>query len=354
MIDSWLKRGFTPSLPDLGPWPLDDAVGFRLAIAQLDKSLKEGRNRKTHQQFDTVRKLRTAYSHLHESSAQSVLGRVNSFRAPGGKVFSNSDSPTQSLFYTRFSYGLLLRMGRQTIHNMALDYKLLLRIMHILENRLEDSSATASEKRWTTLLGTYLITGFALALRGNEVFMIEAGGLLYYIQDGKDDKDESYVVIPLLGRFKNEDGERWHIMLSVSETSSGLKVRTWLERLAKILESENKKEGPALCHKNGLVIKSSEIDSDFHSLLESIQDTRPDLIKPNVNIRETYSVFRSLRRGCATRTGELNVPDNVVNLHNRWRLRENKQHASSLNNMRALYTDVTLTRKARLQFTRNL
>ena len=353
MIESWLSTGFTPVLPKLGPWPIDDNVGFRLAIAQLHKSLKSGRNRQSHQQFDTIRKQRTAYSHLHEVSSDAVLNFVNSFRSQEGRVYSNSNSPTQSLLYTRFNYGLLLRMGRQTIQNMALDYLILKLIMKDLEQTITDPSISENKKRWLIMVGGYLVTGFVLALRSNEVFMVEAGGLVYYINDGKQDI-ESSILIPLLGRFKNEAGERWHFMLSVSETASGFQIRKWLERIVTILNQENKMEGPAFCYKDGSVIKSPDIDNEFHSLLERIQENRPDLIKPNVNIRESYAIFRSLRRGCTTRTAELNIPDHVVDLHNRWRTKENKHYASSLNNMRALYTDLALTRKVRLQFTRDL
>jgi len=353
MLKCWKQLGVTPNLPKLGPWPLNDKVGFRVAIAQLKMSQRPGVNCTTHLQFDTVRKMRTAYSHLHETSSSSVLARVNSFRTQLGKVFNNSSSPTQSLLYVRFNYGLLLRMGRQTVHNVALDYMLLHKILDNLESILSEDNLSVVRRRWITMVGGYLIITFVLALRGNEGFMVEAGGLLSYIDDGRTDMEPN-IAIPLLGSFKNEDGERWHIMLSVSVTKSGFDVRKWAERIVNILRSENKNSGPAFCHAAGKAIKSSELDTEFHNQLEVIQDQRPDLIKPNINIREMYSVFRSLRRGCTSRTGELNVPDNVVNLHNRWRNLEYKGYAHSPTNMRALYTELRLTRQVRLQFTRDL
>lgn len=353
MISCWKQIGVTPDLPQLGPWPLSDKVGFRLALAQLKMSQRKGTNCSTHLQFDTVRKLRTAYSHIHESSSSSVLSLVNSFRTQLGKVFSNSSSPTQSLFYVRFAYGMLLRMGRQTVHNTALDYLLLHKILQNINRSLEEVNLNAKRRRWLIMVGGYLVVSFVLALRGNEGFMVEAGGLISFVDDGKME-EESFVVIPLLGSFKNEEGERWHTMLSVSETKSGFQVRNWVEKIVEILVSESKIAGPAFCHKNGRVIKSGEMDAEFHSQLEIIQDLRPDLIKPNMNVRESFSVFRSLRRGCTSRTGELNIPDNVVNLQNRWRSLEYRGYTHSFSNMRALYTELRLTREVRLQFTRNL
>jgi len=76
------------------------------------------------------------------------------------------------------------------------------------------------------MIGTYLVVSFVLSLRGNEGFMVEAGGLIHHLRHGTEDDEEiPYCVVPLLGRFKNEDGERWHLMMATSITGSGFKVR---------------------------------------------------------------------------------------------------------------------------------
>ena len=73
-----------------------------------------------------------------------------------------------------------------------------------------------------------------MALRGNEIFMVEAYGLYSHLHLGsnssghQDTHDLEHVVIPLLGKFKNEDGSRYHLMLSCNTTKSGLEVRKWV------------------------------------------------------------------------------------------------------------------------------
>ena len=356
LIKSWKEVGVTIDLPALGPWPLNDKVGFRLAIGQLRLSQKPGKNARTHLQYDTIRRLRSSYSHIHEVSSSSVLSMVNSFRAQMGKVFTNSNSPTQSLLYTRFNYGLLLRMGRQTKRNIALDYEVLHIILANLEEDIENNrDFTFHQKRWLAMVGCYLVTVFVLSLRGNEGFMVEAGGLTNHLPHGRDrSEDLPFVVVPLLGRFKNEDGEKWHLMLSVSVTASGFRVRHWIERVCNILVDENKQSGPAFCHPSGIAIKTIEMDDEFHSQLERVQEKRPDLIPVNVEVREDYSVFRSLRRGSTSRVGELGIPDPIVDLHNRWRKVEIGGGQISSSNMRANYTELRLTKKVRLKYTVNL
>ena len=46
-----------PPLEPMTPWPLADGEGMGVAILMLEKSLEPGRNSKTYQQFDSVRKL---------------------------------------------------------------------------------------------------------------------------------------------------------------------------------------------------------------------------------------------------------------------------------------------------------
>ena len=71
------------------------------------------------------------------------------------------------------------------------------------------------------MTGAYLTIGFVCALHGNEGFMLEAEGLQLMINFGKNEEniDLAHVVIPLLGIFKNGDGEKWHIMVAVNTTS---------------------------------------------------------------------------------------------------------------------------------------
>ena len=356
MIHSWKEIGLTIDLPELGPWPLDDKVGFRLAMGQLRLSQKPGRNNRTHLQYDSIRKLRSSYSHMHEVSSSSVLSMTNSFRAQAGKVFTNSNSPTQSLLYTRFNYGLLLRMGRQTKRNVALDYEVLHILLANMESEINSNeSMSEHQKRWLSMVGCYLLISFVLSLRGNEGLMVEAGGLVNHLPHGKEAGEViPFVVVPLLGRFKNEDGEKWHLMISASETASGFRVRYWVEKVCSILSAESKLSGPAFCHPSGSVIRTAEMDAEFHSQLESIQEKRPDLIPVNVEVREDYSVFRSLRRGSTSRVGELGVPDPIVDLHNRWRKVEIGGGQISSGNMRANYTELRLTKKVRLKYTVNL
>jgi hypothetical protein len=38
LVAAWKRLGLTVKLPDIGPWPLEDNVGCRLAVGMLEQS----------------------------------------------------------------------------------------------------------------------------------------------------------------------------------------------------------------------------------------------------------------------------------------------------------------------------
>ena len=80
-------------------------------------------------------------------------------------------------------------------------------------------------KRWLTICGICMIVICGCSLRSNEGFMIDLQELISHIKDSRENREHTYVVIPLLGRFKNNLGEIWHLQLVASVTKSRFKVR---------------------------------------------------------------------------------------------------------------------------------
>ena len=176
------------------------------------------------------------------------------------------------------------------------------------------------------------------------------------ISNGKQERDNemSHVVIPLLGRFKNEDGERWHVMVSTDVTGSGIKVRKWIERLVVILELEDKPMGPAFCDINGDMIEYWQMNNAFVKELENVQKEEHTLIDQTIEVGEHYSIFRSLRKGSTARAIDMNVQETVIDLHNRWRSLERTGGQRSTRSMRAYYSDLRTAIRSRLTYSKAL
>ena len=356
LVRSWQELGMKVELPALGPWVVGDNVGFGVAVAMLKYAQRSGINRSTHMQFESIRKLRTAYAHLHANARLASNPEVTSFKAQKGELFNITDSPTDSKLFQMFMRGLLLRMGKQTESNWGLDYKVLLAILFNLEERLNSEEATGERKRECIVLGAFLTIGFVCALRGNEVFMVEAEGLQRMIHEGKLDiiPENSHVVIPLLGRFKNEEGEKWHLMVSVNITESGIKARFWVEKLAGLLKREQRGMGPAFCGADGELLNYWDINNSFIRELEYIQQHQSNLLQPEIEPGNHYSIFRSLRKGSTARAMDKKVESNVIDLHNRWRTMERTGGQRSTKSMQGYYSDLRLTIITQLAYSRSL
>ena len=356
LLRSWEELNMKIELPQLGPWIVGDKVGFGVAIGMLKYAQRKGNNRATHMQFESVRKLRTAFGHLHANARLSTNPDATSFKAQKGDLFNITDSPTDSKLFQMFMRGLLLRMGKQTESNWGLDYKVLLAILANLEGKLEEVENAQSMKRDCIMLGAYLTIGFVCAFRGNEVFMVEAEGLQRMIREGRSEveTENSHVVIPLLGRFKNEDGEKWHLMVSVNTTESGIKARFWTEKLALLLKEEKRGMGPAFCDRNGDLLNYWDINNHFIKELEYIQQHQSYLLQPEIEVADHYSIFRSLRKGSTARAMDKKVESNVIDLHNRWRTMERTGGQRSTKSMQGYYSDLRLTIITQLAYSRPL
>jgi hypothetical protein len=134
------------------------------------------------------------------------------------------------------------------------------------------------------MLGIYLVICFVCAQRRNEGFLVEADGLKKMILNGNEERDPdmAHVDIPLLGRFKNEDGEKWHVMVSANVTGSGIEVRRWIERLVGVLEHEEEPMGPAFCDVQGDMIEYWQMNNAFVKEVDNVQKEEVSLIDQTI------------------------------------------------------------------------
>lgn len=199
--------------------------------------------------------------------------------------------------------------------------------------------------------------GFCDALRGNEVFLIGSTSLCKYGLQGLKHK-RPHVAIPLMGRFKGETGERNVIRVLVEKTKGGLEIGKWVKLLIQQLTKEGRNElaqpGPAFCDGNGEVLPYQYMNHLFHEELIKVQEAHPDLIQPEVEVADTYNLFRSLRRGATSRASNLNYSETLINLNNRWRSTQNNKGKGGIKKMSQLYIDVGLVIDAMLEFSASL
>ncbi len=119
-----------PILPPLGPFPTFDVFGITTAVAMLAKSLEPGRYTE-HTQFETIRKLRSAYSNLFHASGTGLTSMTTIGRDSAKHFLSKC--PTHSTWFKKKSKDCLHRMGQDVWQDLAISIKVMMALMGHLE-----------------------------------------------------------------------------------------------------------------------------------------------------------------------------------------------------------------------------
>jgi hypothetical protein len=72
LLSIWEQVDIHPTLTALGPFPVEDKLGYGVAIAMLLKSMEGGSHDKSYQQFETIRKLRSGFSNVFTSGVEGA------------------------------------------------------------------------------------------------------------------------------------------------------------------------------------------------------------------------------------------------------------------------------------------
>lgn len=347
MLDLWIKVDVPPTFPNLGPFGVEDTMGYGVAIAMLLKSLEGGRYH-GYQQFETIRKLRTSYSNVYMASE---LG-AKSLRSVGrdtSKLFL-TNSPTQSLWFERFATGCLRRMGQEVRQDLAISLPVMHAMMDILDREWHVSSNR--ERSFLASIGAFVLIAFCGSFRGHEVFLVDLHGLFKYSAELQHCGEEGYVIIPLLGRFKGESGSRYHLTPLAAKTQSGLEVKVWIERLLEARQAVARTHGPAFGDGSP---RSSNKDYEM-AILDRLQQVQNqgDVIPSGVSVYEEYGISRSFRRGATTEARNRGVSEKDVDLMNRWRNVESAKGRKPRLSMQDHYSDIRMLVPALIRFSQAL
>ena len=218
--------GMKAVTPAMGPFPLEDTFGMRIAVCLLKRSLDPGRNEK-HIQFSTARKLRSAFSNAYHASKE--VGNVASMAYESTKTYATT-CPTYGYWFERFILGCHKRMGDFLVTDFALSKEIFVELVDHLDYDYGRCD-TDGEKDKVVEFANVLIMGYVNGLRGEEIMKIDAAGLLKYLDTGAQHQKFPHVIVALVGRLKGETGERYHMIPMARVTRTGIPCGKWADRL---------------------------------------------------------------------------------------------------------------------------
>jgi len=336
--------------PPLGPLPTIDEFSYSVAIAMLLKYLEPGRYATT-QQYETIRKLRAGFSNVYLASVPGLA----SLRLTGGDKPQQliNDCPTNSFWFERFGRGCLSRMGQIIRQDRAVLFELLHALCSMLE--LEWEAATHVRDRLAVAsLGAFSVIAFCGSFRGPELFLVDLHGLIKYGEEQLISNGIEYVIVPLLGRFKTELGEQYHLTPMVATARSGLQIKMWIQRVLQVKQEAGLSRGPAFVGPTPGSWAYGWYERELLERFQQIQGRKPEIIPPDVAVLEEYGLSRSFRRGATSEAKARGTQPDDVDLANRWHTFKGAKGKRPRLAMRDHYADIHLLIPALIRFSVNM
>ena len=302
------------TLVPLGPWPLGEDFGMQEAISLECRSLEKGTRGREVVTYATARKARSMYTNLWACSPLS--GADISFSSGKQRYFATR-CPSQSQWFEHFSKGFRIRTGVMTRQDRAYTMDVVHKMIQLFEEDWESCDGEP-EMLWISAV-TFFLTSCLGGMRGFEVVWTDLGALLYEIAKLEEEEDTSGIGWPIVGRFKAEGGGiGGHIIPIAGMTSSGINFFKWAQRFAYACRKAKRVVGWAFVNSKGKRAEASDYRDIIFEKLQLIQETRPDLIDPMIDVYDSYGIQRSGRRFFDTECKLRGVPKEDIEDQCRW------------------------------------
>jgi hypothetical protein len=168
--------------PPLGPYSTDDTMGMGLAVCILIRTLDPGRTEELIQ-FSTARYLRSVYSNIYHASSQHQRG-MGVMAHNTSKIWV-TECPSYGYWFERFMRGVHKRMGEEVRSDYALSIRVLHKVLWHLERQWSEARTIETRKE-VVEIAIFIVAGYYLALRGEEVVKMDIAGFLTYFEAGKN------------------------------------------------------------------------------------------------------------------------------------------------------------------------
>ena len=144
-------------------------------------------------------------------------------------------------------------------------------------------------------LMAFVIIGFCLLLRGEEVPLTCIDGLLAFWEETRE-HEIPHMMITLKGKFKGKNNLRWHCVPLADKTKSQIPKRRWVSRLlARRVWREGVTAGYLFVTSTGKKYNLGDYNPLFRDYLEKVHKRHPKLFMTGVAINN-FSLRYSPRR----------------------------------------------------------
>ena len=147
-----------------------------MAVQLILQSNDSGNYAEDHQQWDTIRKLRTAYSNQVRASAEANRNALAVGDMEGKSSQRISADPCAALWFQRFMAGCKRRMGQDWRPDRAISHQLMKALLAKVDEGMRTSKGSEERKRWI-FAGCYFAICYVVSLQGPEGLLLDLEGL---------------------------------------------------------------------------------------------------------------------------------------------------------------------------------
>jgi hypothetical protein len=133
-------------------------------------------------------------------------------------------------------------MGDVVKSDYAVTSEIVKELLEQLDSEWEVASCDSERKRIADM-GLVIAAGFLCGLRGEEIMKVDLGGLMKYLEPGRDHATCPHLIVALLGRLKGETGERYHMMVMSRVSRSGIVGGIWADRVVEVNRRNGRTKG---------------------------------------------------------------------------------------------------------------
>ena len=156
-------------------------------------------------------------------------------------------------------------------------------------------------------------------MRGYEAVWTNLAALIHDLEMCELEEEPKGVGWPIVGRFKAEGGGiGGHVIPIAATTNSGIEFYKWAQRFVTILMEHGRSEGWAFADKDGERANASSYRKVIFDKIIEIQEERPDLVDPSIEVYEAYGIQRSGRRFFDTECLIAGVKKSDIEAQCRW------------------------------------
>jgi hypothetical protein len=344
-MEKMTKRLGMPCItPPMGPWPLEDVLGMKVALAVLDRSLDKGVYEAT-VQWDTFRRQMSGVTNISQAGVGGLGNSVGAYER--NRMFI-SESVTHKFWFSRFMAGVHKRVGQVRKPDRVLTIDIIHAVDRILETEWENAERSDERKRIAEM-GTWFLGGFCTGLRGEEMLLIELAGTANSLVHLGDPKDAHFVFV-ISGRTKGDQvsGAKFGVPCVPVTKGTHLRPGRWVKRLVTAIHGQGRRNG-RLFNRRLKVAKLEEFENDFFTVLEKVQATS-NLFPEGIDIRDECGIARTIRRTVTAHARNMGIHRDVLNANNRWRAEFGSKTGNPRLDMADVYTTLESLLPTLLQF----